>query len=528
MQKTIPLFASQIIIFILITMMIVSSALAQGLDLWNNDNVGGSPANAAGPQAYKSLSTALHNYPHIFTPQSFVRTFHVFPAQVAGHFGSGETIAFLEWNANFDAQAFRQFNKTFHLPNAPQTRPIVLSGNHVVTNLSPSRDAETMLDVEWAHVIAPRARLVILDMSHLTFGQVKSILWRYHVTVVSSSISTGSFVDRSPFTNATLPLVTRIQFTTWIAAHYPYFVSSGDGGSNVNPAIVSPNAVMVGGIQANQFQSISNLKSYQVWPFEGLGIAIWDALAPSYQRELAPHPTWRHIPDVTWLSGYPGVLVILRHGWIPGVGTSLSTPSWAALWALADNAHRSTMHSSLAAEAAPTLYAIASKNQHAFISNTRSTRSWQKGWGLGFPNPPTLIRDLASYIPLKHHSTHIPGFFNKALREFIFIVTGSWIGPVSYLPFYALVMLSLLWAIGCFFYLRRTRAVLFVVLLTGVPILSIKMGIVFAAISMWTPLQVANSNDARTITFISLLILCSILMTIGSSFFLRFFQMTKK
>ncbi len=509
-------------------MMIVSSALAQGIDLWNNDNVGGSPVSAAGPQGYKSLSTALYNYPHIFTPQSFVRTFHVLPAQIAGHFGSGETIAFFEWNANFDAEAFRQFNETFHLPDTSQTRPIILSGNHVVTNLTPRRDTETMLDVEWAHVIAPRARLVILDMSSLTFGQVKSLLQRYHVTVVSSSISNGSFIDRNPFTNASLPLVEQFQFTTWIAAHYPYFVSSGDGGQNINPAIVSPNAVMVGGIQANQFQPTSNLKSYQLWPLEGWGIAIWDALAPSYQRALIPHPTWRHIPDVTWLSGYPGVLMILRHGWTPGAGTSLSAPSWAALWALADNAHRSTMHSSLPSEAAPTLYAIASIDKHAFISNTQSTRPWQKGWGLGFPNPPQLIRDLAHYRPSKYPSSHIPGFYNNALHEFIFTVTGSWIGPVSYLPFYALVMLSLLWMVGCFSYLKRAHVGLLVVLLAGVPILSVKMGTIFTDISMWTPLQVAGSNNARTITFMFLLILCSILMTIGSSFFLRLLQMTKK
>jgi subtilase family serine protease len=80
--------------------------------------------------------------------------------------GAGQTIAIVDaYDAPNIAHDLRVFSKTFNLPTKDANGNFVLS--KVTTRRTPSVDAgwalEISLDVEWAHAIAPRAHILLVE-----------------------------------------------------------------------------------------------------------------------------------------------------------------------------------------------------------------------------------------------------------------------------------------------------------------------------------------------------------------------------
>ena len=359
-----------------------------GFDFANRVPVhAGSPPGTSVPGP-ADLAALLRIFPDAMTPARFRSAFGV-PSQPDGN---GERIALVEIENGFDPAALQQFDQAFGLP-APRVEVI----NASVGTLPPRRAAdETMLDVEWAHALAPGATLgvIIWVIPGLSTGeaQLRKALADFRPDVVSvSAVAAGPWAVASA----------RIGFSLgWAPIQdYPTFVSTGDGGQGLGLPALMPGVAAVGGVAA------SPGGGWGAWTFSGGGYADWVASRPAWQ---SPAPSrWRGVPDVAWLAGAPGLVTYVR-GWVDMEGTSAATPEWAALWALADQLRAGRGLPPLAVPAPAALYAVARQDPSAFLQ-TEAGGPWNPHTGLGIPQPEPLVADLAA-LPAGCCRVPVPAF----------------------------------------------------------------------------------------------------------------------
>ena len=220
------------------------------------------------------------------------------------------------------AQDLAAFSSQFGLPQADfqvvyadGTKPPVYS-NWLV---------EEALDIEWAHAMAPNAKLFLVEsvQSHTdpTFQAVAvagNLVAQNGGGVISMSWGVPEFATETMYDRVfTRPGVV-------------YFAASGDFGLNFpfHPA-ASPNVVSVGGTLFNR-DSQGRFLNEQYYSFGGGGaISPYEAI-PSYQSVIAPIVgTHRGFPDVA--SNYCCAAVYFQGGWISVGGTSWSSPTFAGI-----------------------------------------------------------------------------------------------------------------------------------------------------------------------------------------------------
>jgi subtilase family serine protease len=185
---------------------------------------------------------------------------------------------------------------------------------------------ETSLDVEWAHAIAPGAKIVLVVAKSASYadllGAVDYAVNTAHATVVSmswggseSSAETGNGYD-SHFNH---PGVT-------------FVASAGDSSEGVEWPAASPYVVGVGGTSL-YLNSDNSYNSEVAWSGSGGGISQYES-APPWQSAWSGLG-YRCVPDVSYL-GDPntGVLVVYQNNLYVFGGTSVGAPQWAALVAL--------------------------------------------------------------------------------------------------------------------------------------------------------------------------------------------------
>jgi len=395
-------------IFVIYAISFLLATFSWGLDLWNNDNPGGTPSNAPHPSGHPSYSSFKKAFPTLLTPEKFIQLSRLQSAELAGDFGQGQTILLIEDSPDFDRHGYVQFIHEFSSSdpelNLNISSPLVYYRGKLEKDPPSSKSdkksgvLETMLDTEWAHVIAPRAKLVVIDTSGQNIKQLENTIRSIHPTSVAITTGNG---NETPYRNPLAwesPIQSR-SFLQWLSNHFATFVSSGDNGSHIPSAAVAPHAVLVGGIAANPHANLLKLSSYEPWPSEGYGVAKLDVLAPPFQYNSAfPYSHWRQVPDVAWLAGYPGVEIDTDSGWFPEFGTSLSAPCLAALWALCNEARILSHKDPLPPQANDVLYDIAKYDKMAFYKSSpiNTHAIWVHMWGLGVPNPTQMIQDVES------------------------------------------------------------------------------------------------------------------------------------
>src|SRR5581483_477479 len=160
----------------------------------------------------------------------------------------------------------------FGLPDPPSFQKLDQNGGtHLPSAQSPGQqdwNVETSLDIQWAHVIAPAAGIVVIECTtnsnfNLNQGAVTAA-GLPGVVAVSMSFGGGeSFVDTG--TNA--------DFLT--PAGHPgvtFFASTGDDGSPGSYPAYSPNVVAVGGTSIH-LGSGGSYGSEQAWGGSGGGFS---------------------------------------------------------------------------------------------------------------------------------------------------------------------------------------------------------------------------------------------------------------
>lgn len=186
---------------------------------------------------------------------------------------------------------------------------------------------ETALDVEWAHAIAPNAKILLVQArtanidpssSSDLLAAVDYARGRSDVVAISMSWGAGEFSSETLYDS---------HFSSSFGA--TFFASSGDKGSGTIWPATSPSVVAVGGTVL----SFSNgaFSSETGWSGSGGGISSYEPL-PSYQSTYGVPASRRAVPDVSYNAvNFP---VYISGNWNQVGGTSAGAPQWAAIQAL--------------------------------------------------------------------------------------------------------------------------------------------------------------------------------------------------
>jgi len=188
---------------------------------------------------------------------------------------------------------------------------------------------ETSLDAEWAHVVAPAAKIVVVVAKSSSLSDLLTAV-DYAVKTVGAkqvSMSWGS----AEFSSETS------YDSHFNKSGVTFFASSGDRGAGVMWPAASPYVVGVGGTTL-QLDSSGNVISETGWSGSGGGVSAYEA-KPAFQN-VWQKAGKRSVPDVSYNADpYTGFPVYITNyggstGWITVGGTSAGAPQWAAQQAL--------------------------------------------------------------------------------------------------------------------------------------------------------------------------------------------------
>jgi hypothetical protein len=348
--------------------------------------------------------------------------------------GAGQTIAILDEGYDPTISAdLKQFDRTFGLPD-PQFQQI----NNQNVPVIPDIIGETTLDVEWAHAIAPAAKIVLFDFSGAgdyaaqftsLMDEVQYAASYPDVSVVSISYGAGEAALFQQGWNQ------QSYDRDFLAPGVTFLVSSGDSGIFPNSGTTigvsypasSPDVVAVGGTTLQNLDAAGHypgtgpneeigwgngLLSGQAGGSGG-GMSRYEA-EPSWQQQVVPTSLdWtggRAVPDVAWdADPNTGFYVYYSTpdssgatGWQQLGGTSIAAPQWAGLIAIANQERVAEGGMPLTGydQTLPALYSLPSRDFHDIVYGNNGYPAgpgYDLVTGLGTPVANLLVSDLASY-----------------------------------------------------------------------------------------------------------------------------------
>jgi subtilase family serine protease len=292
---------------------------------------------------------------------------------------------------------FNVFSQQFGLPQEPSTDPlnpnnqifqvVYASGSKPRNNCGWAQEAA--LDIEWAHAMAPSAKIVLVEAKTNSFANL------FAAVDVASSIANAREVSMSwGGSEFSSEASNDGHFTQ---ANVVYFAASGDsGGVTIYPG-VSPNVVSAGGTRINRDRS-GNFVSETGWSGSGGGPSTYES-RPSYQDILQTIVgTHRGVPDYsfdadpnTGVSVYDSTSCQNFSGWLVFGGTSVSSPSLAGIVNSAGSNSSSAAELSLIYNSVGNNgLTINSSNFRDILSGTAGSFSAKAGWdfvtGIGSTN----------------------------------------------------------------------------------------------------------------------------------------------
>jgi hypothetical protein len=273
--------------------------------------------------------------------------------------GSGQTIAIVDaYHAPNIKADLATFSSRYGLPALDG-----LTGHGTFTQLdlsngrlSPPGDDwtfETALDVEWAHAVAPKANILLVeaasDAQDYYTGEPTNLL----NAVQTAAGTTGVSVVSMSWGIGEVPGETAWD-SVFSAAGVTFLAASGDSGAGTIWPAVSPNVVSVGGTTlrlttSNTIYSETGWGNGNwSWYFGGSGggFSQYESL-PSYQQNAGISSTYTQFgvrlnPDVAYDANPNTGFAVVNGGRLYTVGgTSAGAPQWAGLVAIANQARQS-------------------------------------------------------------------------------------------------------------------------------------------------------------------------------------------
>ncbi len=312
--------------------------------------------------------------------------------------GSGQTIAIVDAyndpNISSDLQAF---DKQFGLV-APAGLTIVnQNGGAGLPTTDAGWSMEIALDVEWAHAVAPGAKILLVEAQSSNVNDLLAAVnyarQQPGVTTVSMSWGSSEFSSEGSFDSS---------FTTPTGhAGVSFVAATGDAGQSGEWPAVSPNVVAVGGTSL-ALTSTSARASETAWSGSNGGVSLYEH-EPAFQTGVQSSGR-RATPDVAYdanpndgFAVYDSVATGGQSGWVCVGGTSAGAPQWAALIAIADQGRALAGLGSLQNTPAG-IYALPSSDSYDVTAGGNSgfvaTAGYDDVTGLGAPNATAIVRHL--------------------------------------------------------------------------------------------------------------------------------------
>jgi len=232
----------------------------------------------------------------------------------------------------------QHFSTQFGL-KAPNLSVIFATGTKPVQDPSGGWELEAALDLEWAHAMAPDAKLFLVEARSNSFSDLLTaervagnLVASAGGGEVSNSWGGDEFAGETSFDSA---------FTT---PGVVYFASSGDQPGVQYPA-ASPNVVAAGGTTTARNPFTANFLFERPWDLAGSGVSAFEA-RPVYQDVIQSIVgSKRGVPDLSFDSNpVTGAWVLdttpvqgAGSGWFIVGGTSLASPALAGIVNAAGN-----------------------------------------------------------------------------------------------------------------------------------------------------------------------------------------------
>ena len=321
-----------------------------------------------------------------YDPYQMRHAYQVDSLIAGGYDGSGRTIVILDafQNPNLAAQ-MSTYEAFYGLPSVQftQVAPDGLTPFDQTDNNMLGWAEEISLDVEWAHAMAPGAKIVLVlaksnndsdiasalkyavdnnlgDVISMSFGENESCVapadqaayhnafaaaTAKHITLLASSADQGAALNTCDGTSwvkavsspASDPLVTGVGGTELTAAKYCLVSLGCDPTANPAPGTYQSETAWNEGLPYGDFGNVFGYGTLST----GGGFSVVFA-EPAYQQGVLNGGKQRAVPDVAYSAAVEhGALTYLN---IPGVpsgfylfgGTSAGAPQWAAITAIAD------------------------------------------------------------------------------------------------------------------------------------------------------------------------------------------------
>jgi len=313
-----------------------------------------------------------------YSPRQLQTAYGVTPLIEGGHAGRGETIVVIDC---FGSPTIRSdlahFDATLHVPPPPSFRIVAPAG--ALPRWDPSAAGpmsswgiETSLDVEYAHSMAPAARLVLVETpvneteGTAGFPQIETAeTWAIeHLDPAVISQSFGATEGTFPGAHAVLKL--RGAYELARRDHVTVLAATGDDGA-AEPSNVAgtrlyakraidwpasdPLVTAIGGTQLHLTLSGRRIEADNVWndtnlggePLAGAGGVSSIFPRPRFQSsDKAVVGRYRGTPDVSLSAAVDGGAIVyasfpgLQAGYYVIGGTSEASPLFAGIVAIAD------------------------------------------------------------------------------------------------------------------------------------------------------------------------------------------------
>ena len=385
-----------------------------------------------------------------YTPPMIQAAYGLNDLYAEGFDGTGQTIGIIDWCGSLTIQKdANAFSRKFGLP-ALTSSNFAITYIPVPSTCEATDQVEINIDVEWAHAVAPGANINLIVPPSASFQDVDQAEFTA-VNYGLANVISGSYGSIESFTPESVlnteNLINEIAAIAGISANF----ATGDYGdytsygipATVNAPADSPWATAIGGVSL-ALNADNSIKWQSGWgnnqtllaetgfvadPPEAFGFiggagggpsncAIQDSVGnclggfpkPPYQSKLPG--TSRQLPDVGWLADpWTGAVILITvTGQIPAQvwqvwgGTSLATPMFSALWAIANQEAGAPL-----GLAAPYLYSLprgavsdiipvgSPTNVFGIIKDSSGTTRYTANEVLGGSSPSKFVSALWDY-----------------------------------------------------------------------------------------------------------------------------------
>ena len=377
-----------------------------------------------------------------YGPAQIRNTYSIQPLIANGQDGSGRTITIIDAFQNPTmASDLASFDSRFGLPAPPSFQTIAPFGLTPFDSNDPNQvgwAGEIALDVEWAHAVAPAAK-IILALSPSDADADLVATEGYVINRGIGDVISMSYTEAEQCMDPRLGQQEHDLFNKANARGVTLFAGSGDWGAAqytcdfssfikaVGTPASDPDVTGVGGTELEADLTTGAYLNESVWNdgaatvFPGAGGGGFSSLysRPAFQNGVEGVGSRRGVPDVSYsASANDGVLVAWGSSGTPGSvfwvfgGTSVGAPQWAGIGAIADQtAHRRLGNIN------PALYALSDRarkdlrarkdatvfrdittgnNDFPPISGYSARHGWDAASGLGSPIASDLVAALVN------------------------------------------------------------------------------------------------------------------------------------